>query len=34
MAMTADPEGLFPEPAAIVDALTERFRRFVPLVSG
>ncbi|WP_435017729.1 hypothetical protein TA3x_005349 [Tundrisphaera sp. TA3] len=28
------PGGLFPEPAALVDALTSRFRRLVPFFSG
>ncbi len=26
------PDGLFPEPIALADALTARFRRFVPLI--
>lgn len=28
------PDGLFPEPVALADALTPRFRRFVPLFDG
>lgn len=32
MALTTSPAGLFPEPTALADALTTRFRRFVPLM--
>ena len=32
MALTTSPDGLFPEPAAIADALTPKFRRFVSLI--
>jgi len=28
------PDGLFPEPEALADALTDRFRRFVPFFDG
>ena len=31
-ALASGPEGVFTEPAAIVDALTPHFRRFVPLI--
>jgi hypothetical protein len=31
-ALSGGPAALFPEPGAVVDALTPRFRRFVPLV--
>ena len=32
--LAGSPDGLFPEPVAIADALTLRFRRFVPLFDG
>lgn len=32
--LAGDSEGLFPEPAELTDALTSRFRRFVPLFDG
>lgn len=32
MALTTSPEGLFPEPVALADALTTKFRRFVSLM--
>jgi hypothetical protein len=31
-ALTSGTEGLFPEPAALADALTGHFRRFVPIL--
>lgn len=31
-ALSANPDGLFPEPEQLADALTSRFRRFVPLL--
>lgn len=31
-ALSANPDGLFPEPEQLADALTPRFRRFVPLL--
>jgi len=30
--LSGGPDGLFPEPVALADALTVRFRRFVPLI--
>jgi len=30
--LAGGPDGLFPEPVALVDALTSRFRRFVPMI--
>ena len=32
--LAGGPDDLFPEPIALADALTERFRRFVPLFDG
>jgi hypothetical protein len=32
MAISSGPDGLFPEPLRLADALCERFRRFVPLL--
>ena len=32
LALVRPPGGLFPEPEALTDALTERLRRFVPLM--
>lgn len=32
--LAASPDDLFPEPVALADALTLRFRRFVPLFEG
>jgi hypothetical protein len=32
--LAGSPDGLFPEPVAIADALTLQFRRFVPLFDG
>ena len=32
--LAGSPDGLFPEPVALADALTLRFRRFVPLFDG
>ena len=32
LALTRPPGGLFPEPEALADALTEKLRRFVPLM--
>ena len=32
MALTTSPEGLFPEPVALADTLTTKFRRFVSLM--
>lgn len=32
--LAGSPDGLFPEPVAIADALTLKFRRFVPLFDG
>jgi hypothetical protein len=32
--LAGSPDGLFPEPVALADALTLRFRRFVPLFEG
>jgi hypothetical protein len=31
-ALASGPEGLFPEPGALADALTPHFRRFVPVL--
>jgi hypothetical protein len=31
-ALVRGPDGLFPEPEALADALTPRFRRYVPLI--
>ena len=31
-ALSSGPPGLFPEPLALTDALTEKFRRFVPFL--
>jgi len=30
--LAGGPDGLFPEPLALVDALTSKFRRFVPMI--
>ncbi len=32
--LAGSPDGLFPEPVALADALTLQFRRFVPLFDG
>lgn len=32
LALSANPDGLFPEPERLADALTTRFRRFVPML--
>ena len=32
--LAGSPDGLFPEPVTLADALTLRFRRFVPLFDG
>ena len=32
MAINDSPDGLFPEPTRLADALCEHFRRFVPLI--
>ena len=32
MAINASPDGLFPEPGRLADAMCEHFRRFVPLI--
>ena len=32
LAIHSSPDGLFPEPAVLADALCERLRRYVPLI--
>ena len=32
--LAGGPDDLYPEPAALADALTARFRRYVPLFDG